>query len=1177
MTVSRSSGALVLAAVLGITGFNRCLAQTFLGGVRGLIEDPGGAVLAGANVTLANEATGVTRTTVSTSAGEYVFSQVEPARYTIAVESSGFKRLERKSVIIGTQEFLTLDLKMELGQVNEKVEVTSEVPLIETTNASNGHVLDTQQVEDLPNLGRDIFLLAKEIPTVVAGGDPRWNLFESQIGVSQMSIGGGPVRGNNYFIDGIPVTDSINRSVIIPAIEAVGEMKVQEGTYDATMGRTGGGVFNVLLKSGTNDLHGELMGYLRTTALTANTFFANAAGQPLLETNYKDFGGYIGGPVFIPRVYNGKNKTFFSVSMEGYRQHLPYTNVFEVPTALEAQGNYSAPGSVRIFDSLSTRPCAPSDNCPAGVSQVRDPFPGNIIPQLRINSVGAAISRLAFPTPNTICAKLQTDCQNFTGSQLLYFGRGDQYKFKLEHVVNQWLRFTGSFLYLKTREQGGNPLGTAAPASQQGDYINYRHVDATFLNAILTPNPTTVVNLRYGFNRFPQYGTNPSAYAGFNQATLGFPASYLNSVPLTNTFPQIVLSGETLSTSGQSWNVYHSKNFLASVSKNIGRHNITTGFDYRRIMTGPTLSLNQGSFTFNGVFSRQYPTSNNNTGADFADILLGNPSAGSVTTSLPIENFVYYFSGYIQDDIRVTNRLTVNIGLRYEYETGEAEVNNRMAIGFDTTQVNPIASNLPPGSGVSPLGVLRYAGVGGNPTSCCNPSGRKFGPRFGAAYQLNAKTTVRAGFGLFYAPLVFDTGDSSVGYTLSNSYIASNDGNATPANSLSNPFPNGIQKPSGNSLGPLTAIGQNFSVVDQNRSGGGRVWQFSADIQRELAYGIMAEVGYFGSRSYDISPASTGTAALPINELNPSYLPMGQAALNTSVANPFYGHGGAGVIGSAKVTQAQLLLPYPEYGTISLNAYQAHARYDALVTKVQKRFSKGLTFMTSFTWSRNEDNEFGSGVANALNGLGGAATGGVQNIYNLNAEWALAAIDTPWRWTGTWTYQLPFGKGKPLLNGNTVLNYVVGGWALNGAAVIQSGLPMYINQSNLNASIGGTNQRANATGVNACMSGNPESRMNNYINPAAFSLAPADTFGNLSRNISCLSPGLANWDTSLFKDFKFKERYTVQFRAEALNTFNTPQFATPYTTYAPGSVTFGHVTYQCNLPRNIQLGLFLRW
>jgi len=1143
-------------------------AQNFVGGVRGLIQDPGGAVISGAVVALVNSATGTSRSAISNSLGEYAFAQAEPATYSITVESPGFKKLTHTGVVIATQEFVTLDLKMEIGQVTDTVQVTAETPLVESSNASNGQVLTGQQIEDLPNLGRNVFLLSKLSTGVETVGDPRFNRFQDQSGSSQISVAGGPVRGNNYFIDGIPVTDATNRAVIIPTVEAVGEMKLQTGTYDATMGRTGGGVFNTLLKTGSNGFHGDLFGYYRTTDFVANQFFANAAGLPRAPTSWKNFGGAMGGPVVIPKIYNGKNKTFFWVASEAYRQHTPVTNNFALPTALEKTGDFSQ-SSVVIYNPLSARACTPSDNCPAGVTQVRVPFAGNVIPGSMINPIGQAIINY-LPNPQV---KTATDATNFTGVDSL-FDRADQYTYKLEHAVTEWFKLTGSFLYYKSREPGGNPLGIVAGSTTSNTpYLLYRHVDATAVNAILTPNPTTVVTLRYGFNRFPNFTEGVSAAAGFNEGSLGFPSNFLNGLQ-AQYFPQITLNGESLSNVSKSNSNFYSKNFLASVSKYIGRHSLTYGFDYRVINSGPTISVNAGSFTFNGVFSREYPTvTSTTTGADFADLLMGYPSAGSVNTAQPINVFVRYYAGYLQDDIRVNSKLTVNVGLRYEYETGESEVNNNIAVGFNQAQVNPIGANV---TGVIPYGVIQFAGINGNGNSCCNPSKTKFGPRAGAAYQLTPKTILRAGIGIFYAPTVFGPADSEPGFTQTTTYVASTNGNSTPANSLSNPFPSGIIQPSGNTQGALTALGSTFSFLNPNKSGGGTVYQYSADVQREVGFGIMFEVGYQGSRSTGLTPAPTGTGTLPINELSPANLALGQSALNTSVPNPFFGQpGAAGVIGTANVARAQLLLPFPEYSTISENTTIAHARYDSLVAKVQKRFSKGLQFLSTLTWSRNEDNEFGSGTANALNGLGSAGTGGIQNIYNLGAEWGLAAADTPIRWSGTWIYQLPFGKGKPWLNNNKVLDWVAGGWSIQGTGIIQTGFPLFVTQSNLNAGIGGLNQRPNATGVSACYSGSPESRVGSYLNPAAFSQAPAYTFGNVSRDINCLSPGMANWDTSLFKDITVMERFHAQFRAEAYNTFNTPLFAPPYTTF--GQKTFGQLNYQANIPRELQLGLRFAW
>jgi hypothetical protein len=516
----------------------------------------------------------------------------------------------------------------------------------------------------------------------------------------------------------------------------------------------------------------------------------------------------------------------------------------------------------------------------------------------------------------------------------------------------------------------------------------------------------------------------------------------------------------------------------------------------------------------------------------------------------------------------------VNLGIRYEYETGLAENRNNLVVGFNQTALNPLATNV---TGVTPLGTLQYAGVAGSPASCCSPPVTKFGPRVGVAYQLNDKTTLRSGWGMFYAPTIFST-DASVapGYTQSTPYVASNDGNATPANSLSNPFPNGILQPVGHALGALTAIGSTFNYLDQNRTAG-RVQQFSVDIQRQLPGGIALEVGYIGSRSSRLQPSPTGNGNMNINQVPANYLSMG-SKLNAAVPNPFYGHGGTGVIGNATVAQAQLLMPFPEYSTIGEVTNPSSARYDSMVITAQKRLSAGITFLSTLTWSKNMDNEFGNGASNAFNGFSGPSPAAQpQDYYNLQNEWSLASVNTPLRFTGGWSYYLPFGKGKRLLNQNKPLDYLLGGWAVNGTTVYQMGFPLFVFQQNLNSVIGTGEQRPNATGISPAIPGSVEQRLGGYINPSAFSQAPAFTFGNLARSLPYRGPGMANWDLSVFKDFAMFERVKAEFRAEALNAMNTPLFSNPNTQFAPNSSSFGKITYQANLPRQVQLGVYFHF
>ncbi|MBV9036774.1 MAG: TonB-dependent receptor [Acidobacteriaceae bacterium] len=1131
-------------------------AQSYQGSVRGTVTDAQGASVTNVAVRLTDQATNESRSTITSSAGEYVFSAVDPATYSLTAESPNFKKFVRRDLIVPTQQTVTADVTLELGSTTQTVEVKEELPLLENSDASNGQVLDSQKMTDLPNLGRNPFLLSKLSTNVVPVGDPRFNRFQDQSGSSAISIAGGPIRGNNYLIDGVPVTDSVNRAVIIPSIEGTQEMKLQENTYDATMGRTGGGVFNTLLRSGSNQFHGSLLGYTRQTDWLANGFFYNASGKAKPDQPFYNWGASVGGPVVIPKVYNGKDKTFFYLTTESYRQKSPLTDGYTLPTAAERAGNFSASKNI-IYDPLTSRACTAADNCPANVSVVRTPFAGNIIPSTRINPIGQNVLR-DLPAPQTGVV----DGVNFTGADTLT-DRADEYMAKLDHELFSWWKMNASYLHYKSREPGGNTLGSVLAASNGSPYLLYRKVDATQVNSIMTPNPTTVLSLRFGFNRFPNI-TAPYSL-GTSPATLGFPSNYVSALQ-AQYLPEFDFSSNSnnFSNVSPSNTVFYSRNFLASLSKFVGRHNFTFGFDYRAIHTDfLNLSNTAGLFAFNGIFTQQYPTKTNNTGLDFADALLGYPASGSVNTSTKLYTHVNYWAGYIQDDYRVTDKLTLNLGLRYEFETGIYEDNDNWVVGFDRFTTNPIAGSV---TGITPKGVIQYARTNGNGSMCCNPSVTKFGPRIGFAYQLNPKTTLRGGSGIFYAPTRFaDDPSLALGYTQTTNYVASNDGNATPANSLSNPFPSGILQPVGKSQGALTGLGNSFNFLDQNRSSG-IVYQYSLDIQREIYKGVVLELGYIGSRSTHLQTSSTAAGAFNINQVPDQYLSLG-SQLGSSVPNLSYRAGGPGFFSSKTVAAAQLLKPFSEYNSVNILTNPSSARYNSMIVKAQKRLSAGLTFLSAFTWSKNTDNEFASG--NFFSG----SSGSPQDAYNLAAEYSLAVTDTPLRWTNTVSYYLPFGKGKMLLtNANKFTDLAIGGWQVNFTNVYQTGFPLAIYQSTNNNSILGTGvQRPNATGISPEVSGTVESRLNGYINPAAFASAASYTYGNLARTIPYRGPGMKNWDISLFKNFAITERFNAEFRAEALNAFNSPQFPNPNTKF--GSSSFGTITNQVNFSRLLQLGV----
>ena len=1124
--------------------------QSYLGGVRGTVLDGSGKSMGEVKVTLVDEAGGTQRATISGAEG-FNFSQVIPATYTVIAEAPGFKRFERKHVIVATQETVSLDLKMEIGSVSESVQVTEEVPLIDTSNASQGQVLDRQQLVDLPNLGRNPFMMSKLAQNVTPVGDPHYNRMQDQSGSSQISIAGGPVRGNNYLLDGIPITDAANRAIIIPTLEAVEQVKVQSNTYDAEMARTGGGMFNTYLKSGTNEWHGSLFGTLRQTSWAANNFFNNAAGIALPEQPNRTFGASFGGPVSIPKVYKGKNRTFFWLAWEGYQDTQSNTSQFSTPTALERIGDFSqsktSSGALNVIYDPKSTVCA-------GSTCTRQPFAGNIIPTDRLNPVGLAIAA-TYVKPQTASAFY--GAPNLTQAAPLA-SKASQKTAKLDHQFTNWWRSSLSYLRYYSLEPGNTWFATVSSPDQ---WRLLRRVDTTQFNNILTLSPTTVLTVRYGFNRFPNYGYQVSQ--GFNLASLGFDPSYVAAVP-SPTFPNITMTSQySLGTNNNFYYVHHSKNFSTGLAKYQGRHNLKGGFDYRRIHDdGNDFANSAGAFTFNGVFSRSTPlTAVAGTGADMADMLLGAASAGTGYIPTKLYEYADYYGAYFQDDIRITKSLTVNIGMRWEREYGLQEKNNNMVVGFDTKTVNPLAANV---TGILPKGVIQFAGVNGSSIHVSNPNLNKLAPRIGIAWQVAPKTTIRGGYGMFWAPqFAIGTPYNPPGYTATSSYIASNDGNATPATYINNPFPAGLARPTGSTLGDLTGIGQSLSLIDQNARSP-RVQQYSIDIQRELPFGVAVEVAYVGSHSTHLTQA---TANININALNPSLLSQG-SALTATVANPFFNKGGAGVIGSATLSQVQLLLPFPTFSTINLQYNDSsHARYDSMVAKAQKRMSMGFTVLSTFTWSRNHDASSG-GAGNFLN----AGAAGPQNPYDMASEYSLANVDTPLRWATGFTFELPFGRNKKFMGTSKALDYAVGGWSINAVSVYQSGFPLQITQSTNNNSVFGyASQRPSATGTSSVTSGSLESRLSNYINKDAFTTAPRGTFGNVARALEMRGPGQANWDVSIFKSFSIVEKFKGQFRAEALNAFNTPMFAAPNVSY--GSSSFGRITSQVNFSRMMQLGL----
>jgi hypothetical protein len=730
----------------------------------------------------------------------------------------------------------------------------------------------------------------------------------------------------------------------------------------------------------------------------------------------------------------------------------------------------------------------------------------------------------------------------------------------------------------------------------------------------MTLNPTTLLTVAYGQNRY--YSASFQYSTGFNAATgfggTGFSQGFA-SLLQSPTFPGITLTGvastASIGASNGGPTVYASHNVDAVATKTLGKQTIKAGYAFRAfdVYTNPT-SGGAGAFTFNGEYSNATGATNSNSPGAIADLIMGLPSAATLTLNSGVFiNKIGYNALFGQDDIRLSEKLTVNVGLRYEYELGQSEKSNRYNVGFSPYVTSSYTGVNGP---VNVTGGVQFAGVNGDPIHCCANSHTKFSPRLGFSYSPTTKTVVHAGFGMFYAPVGIAA--ATTGYSQTSTYAP---GNATgpvtagPGAYLTNPFSTGVLLPTGSALGPLTNIGSAFTGsstyafttgLQSYRKHFPLVEQYSLDVQQELPYNVLVKVGYYGAHARNFANY-TNINQIPDSVLA-QYAPGGSRAgtsLSTKVANPYYattigGLPATGVVSTSTVAQGQLLLPYPQFQQIFVLESTGYSNYNSLVVKAEKRTTKGLTFLATYTWSANWDNIFSTGSQIY-------SSYGPQDGNNPRAEYARSLNSIPNRYTAAITYDLPFGRGKKFLgSSNRLVDELVGGWQINDEWVIQNGVPVSITQTDESVSlgtngIGGTYQRPNLVGsiYSACVAGRPQSHLGNYatgltakptyINPAAFTPAPAYTYGNTPRSLPCRQPGYDNSNISIFKDFSITERVKFQFRAEALNAFNTPEFAQPSTTYGvtqasasatptPTGSTLGNITTTIGFARIIQLG-----
>ena len=1235
----------LLAAMMVLLAAVPALAQQTFGSIRGEVKDPQGGALRDAKVTLTNEATGISRSDVTNGTGIYLFGGVNPGTYKITIEMPGFKAFETKGNIVNIGGVATVDATLQIGATTEMVEVTADSLVLNTATASGGQVFTEQQIQDQPLLGRNPFMLEAFDANVVLLGDPRYVRAEDQTGSSQVSVAGAPSNSNSYVVDGIPISTSSGGVTFIPTIESVEDAKVQTNTYDAELGRTGGGIFASTIKSGSSTYHGVLYGETRQTGWSSNlwydTIYTGTATPGLntptpSDTTYIYEGGF-GGPLLPNWVKKPHwlDNTFFWIDEAGYRQGQPLSGVttsYYTPAAAERNGDFSAyaPANGSLTSCTGTTSVA-GGTVPCFIVYDPTTFPrvsfltetgANKIPTADINKIGLyTANQFSVPTATTLYGQ----GANFTNNGISFKSRDDTYTGKLEHTFAPWYTASISYIHSAIQEPSGNPL--IVPYANSTKLLRY--TDATAINNTITINPTTLLTVAYGQNRY--YSASFQYSTGFNAATgfggTGFGAGFA-SLLQSPTFPSITLSSLTNSTAASLGaanggpTIYASHNVDAVATKTLGKQTLKAGYALRLfdVYTNPTSGGN-GSFTFNGQYSDSTGGTNSNSPGSIADLIMGLPDAATLTLNSGVfVNKIGYNALFAQDDIRLNEKLTVNIGLRYEYELGQSERNNRYNVGF-----NPSVTSSYKGFGgntVATTGGVDFAGLNGAPTHCCANSHTKFSPRLGVSYSPTSKMVIHAGFGMFYAPVGIAA--ATAGYSQTTTLAQSNATTAVaagPNGYLTNPFPTGVLLPTGSSLGPLTNIGSSFTGsstytfttgLQGYRKHFPLVEQYSLEVEQQLPHDVLVKVGYFGAHARNFANY-VNINQVP-DAIMAQYAPGGSKAgtsLATKVGNPYYatsigGLPSTGVVSTPTVALGQLLLPYAQFGSVYQLESTGYSNYNSLVVKAEKRMAKGLTVLATYTWAANWDNIYSTG--SQVYG----PPAGPQDAYNPKGEYARSINSIPNRYTAAITYDLPFGRGKKFLGGSSrLVDELVGGWQINDEWVVQNGVPLMITQTDFSSStygttgVGGTQQRPNLTGsiYAACQAGHPQGHLGNYgtglikapyVNPTAFTPAAPYTYGNTPRSLPCRDPGYDNTNLSIFKDFSITERVKFQFRAEALNAFNTPLFAEPSNTlgltatgvngiptingYVPGQTvnqgaqSLGNVTTTLGFARIIQLG-----
>src|SRR5687767_11332601 len=1000
--------AMVLVAAIGSVG-----AQEFRATIRGQVLDSSGGALPGAVVTVTNVETNEVATATTNAEGNYTIPFLRPGAYTLTAELSGFQKYVRSGLTLQVGQDATINVQLGVGTVAEQVTVTAESPVLETSNANRGTVIDQARIAELPLQSRSPMALAVLVAGVNYNAQAIYLRPFDNGALANWSMNGGSTSNNEFLLDGAPnnANQGGNNIAYVPPAEAVNEMKIATNSYDAQYGRTAGGVVNMSLKTGTNRFHGVVYDFMRRKALAANSFLLNSRNSPKTDQYIDQYGFSVDGPVF-------KNKTFFLFTGEKYREGTPAPLFSTVPTPEFKRGDFSnlvdASGRlIVIYDPATGRDVN-------GV-WTRDPFPGNIIPQDRINETAKKIMQY-FPDPNNRDPAVAPWQRNLAWAE--HFNKDLFWNWvgKVDHNFGANDRAFFRWAENERNEVGNRGNAIRSGPAQDGQLPLVRANRAVVGDWVRIFGPGTVFNLRGGYTYFLEW--SQSVHAFNFDATEFWPASLVSQLPsqaLGGIFPRIEIDDFEELSRGTAPNRNKNWSLQPNVSLTRGAHNIRSGLDLRWInVHNENYNNSGGRVRFNRDFTERTLNSTNVLeGNSFASFLLGAPSEGEVAVN-PTPHYKWFFMApWIQDDWRVSARLTLNLGFRWDINGSVTEANNMLNYAFDPTIVNPVSARV----GQQVMGGIRFAGVDGAPDRPWRLDKNNWQGRVGTAYSLNEKTVLRAGYGKYFLNPTSQGNNS--GFNLQTPVISSNDGGRNPTYSLSNPWPSGIQQPPGSALGPLTFLGRapDFSNPDFVVP---NVHHFSVGIQRELPWRINLEATYAGSRSYDLEAGFNA-----YNEPSAAFQAQCDVTLGGSrsfcdqlIPNPFFGV--AGFEGTTRFTNPtlsrfELNRPFPAFaGGIDRNQNNiGKLTYDSAQFVANKRMAKGVTINASYSWVPRWD-EVG-GYVDAVSGL-------------LNEGPYFS--HRPHRITASGVWELPWFR-----NERSIAGYLLGGWSMAPALVYQSGQP----------------------------------------------------------------------------------------------------------------------------------------